>query len=253
MTLKIRIIPTLLWDGISLVKGSKFNNWRRIGALLPALKVYNQRMVDELIVVDINATKDQRSPDWRWVEEFSSECFVPLTVGGGVRTLEDIQRLLWAGADKVCINSALFEQPSLLRESVGEFGSQCIVASIDVQRFTDGPVACYAKSGQIKVERDVVSWAKEVETRGAGEILLTSIDRDGTMSGYDVALVKKISESVKIPVIASGGAGTAEHIHEVICAGGASAVSAASMFHFTQQTPLEVKKYLQKKGILVRI
>ena len=250
--LKIRVIPTLLWKNLGLVKGVSFHSWRRVGTVLPAIKVYNTREVDELILLDISATLDEREPDYESVEEFSAECFVPLTVGGGIRDLDQIKRLLWAGADKVTINTAAFDDPGLVHESARRFGSQCIVAAIDFRRLSDGRYECYSHCGSKPTGRSPLDWAVEVEALGAGEILLTSIERDGTMEGYDLELTRLVSEKVRIPVIASGGAGNYQHLYEAIVEGKASAIAAASMFHFTQQTPLEAKHYLASKGVPVR-
>src|SRR6478752_208469 len=173
--LKTRIIPTLLWKNVGLVKGVGFDSWRRIGSLLPAIKVYNTRQVDELIVLDITATSDGHPPDYREIEEFSMECFVPLTVGGGIRNVEQIKTLLRAGADKVAINSAAYENPDLITKAAALFGSQCIVASIDARRKSDGTYECYSHSGTRPTAKEPAAWAKELEARGAGEILITSV------------------------------------------------------------------------------
>ncbi len=250
--LKVRVIPTLLWKDVGLVKGVGFNSWRRIGTLMPAIKVYNTRQVDELMLLDISATREGRSPDYEVVSEISSECFVPLTVGGGIRNLEDIRKLLRAGADKICINSAAYESATLINDAARHFGSQCIVVSIDVRRSKDGSYECYSHCGSVPTGRNIGDWASEVEGRGAGEILVTSVERDGTMQGYDLERIRKITEQVNIPVIASGGAGNYEHMYEAIFLAGASAVAAASMFHFTEQTPMEVKRFLASKGVPVR-
>jgi imidazole glycerol-phosphate synthase subunit HisF len=219
---------------------------------MPAVKVYNTRQVDELIVVDITATSEGRVPDFEEVRDFSAECFVPLTVGGGIRSLDDIKGLLRAGADKVSINSAAYERPELIGEAAERFGSQCVVASIDVQKREDGSYRCMSRSGTVDTGREAADWALEVERLGAGEILLTSVDRDGTMQGYDLELIRCITIRVNIPVIASGGAGNYQHLFEALDTGRASAVAAASIFHFTEQTPLEAKKYLAARGIPVR-
>lgn len=250
--LKVRVIPTLLWKDFGLVKGVGFDSWRRVGTVLPAIKVYNTREVDELILVDITATGEEREPDYESVAEFSAECFVPLTVGGGIRTLEHIKRLLQAGADKVSINSAAYDDPALITEASNRFGAQCIVVSIDVRGMPNGRHECFSHSGTIPTGRLPADWAREVEKLGAGEILLTSIERDGTMQGYDVELTRQVAGQVRIPVIASGGAGEPEHMASVIRTGGASAVAAASLFHFTQLTPLEVKQFLADQGVPVR-
>jgi len=250
--LKVRIIPTLLWKNLGLVKGIAFDSWRRVGTIMPAVKVYNTRQVDELIVVDISATSEGRLPDFEEVREFSAECFVPLTVGGGIRNIEDIKQLLRAGADKVSINTAAFERPELVSEAAERFGSQCVVVSIDARKNPGGGYTCMSRSGTLDTGREPGEWAEEMERRGAGEILITSVDRDGTMEGYDLELIRLITSRVGIPVIASGGAGNYEHLFEALDTGKAAAVAAASIFHFTEQTPLEAKNYLSTRGIPVR-
>ncbi len=250
--LKVRVIPTLLWKDFGLVKGVGFDSWRRVGTVLPAIKVYNTREVDELILVDITATGEAREPDYESVAEFSAECFVPLTVGGGIRTLDHITRLLHAGADKVSINSAAYENPALITEAANRFGAQCIVASLDVRRLPSGSQECFSQSGAKPTGKKPADWAREVESLGAGEILLTSIERDGTMQGYDLELIQQVTSVVRIPVIASGGAGNYDHLVAAIQTGKASAVAAASIFHFTQQTPLEAKRHLENAGFPVR-
>lgn len=248
--LKVRVIPTLLWKNPGLVKGVRFDSWRRVGTILPAVKVYNARDVDELIVVDITASGDERTAEGPWVHSFAPYCFVPLTVGGGIRDADQITGLLRAGADKVSIGTAAYGTPGLINEAARRFGSQCVVVSIDVIR-TDGAPACVARSGRQRVERAPADWAREAAERGAGEILLTSVDRDGTMNGYDLELIADVADAVSIPVIASGGAGNYRHMVEAVTAG-ASAVAAASMFHFTEQTPAEAKKALAAAGVPVR-
>jgi len=250
--LKVRVIPTLLWKGAGLVKGIGFDSSRRIGAVLPAIKVYCMREVDELILLDIVATEDGRPPDYESIEEFSSECFVPLTVGGGIRRIEDITGLLRAGADKVTINTSAYAQPDLIRRAADRFGSQCIVVAVDVRRLADGQYECFSACGRTQTGKRPVEWAREVEALGAGEILLTSVERDGSMSGYDLDLVRHVSEAVSIPVIASGGAANYVHLYEAIAEAGASAVAAASMFHFTELTPLGAKEFLFDKNVPVR-
>jgi cyclase len=249
--LKVRLIPTLLWKDIGLVKGVGFDSWRRIGSVLPAIKVYNARDVDELILLDITATLEGRSPDQESVRDFAGECAVPLTVGGGIRTTAQIAALLGAGADKIALNTALYEEPTLVDRAAQQFGSQCVVASIDAARASDGRYTCVSRSGTRDTGRHPVDVAREAIERGAGEILLTSVDRDGTMSGYDIDLVRQVSV-VSVPVIASGGAGSYAHMIEAVGRGGASAVAAASLFHFTEQTPAEAKAALRAAGIPVR-
>jgi imidazole glycerol-phosphate synthase subunit HisF len=249
--LKLRVIPTLLWKEHGLVKGIGFNSWRRVGTILPAIRVYDKREVDELIVVDISATVENREPDYDMVKEFSSNFFAPLTIGGGIKQVEHVQKLLQAGADKVAINSALIENPELIVNASNRFGVQCIVASIDYT-VRDGVAKCMIHSGKKATEYHPVELARKAEALGAGEILLTSIELDGTMNGYDLQIAKQIVKSVNIPVIISGGAGNYEHFRQAIVEAGASAVAAASMFHFTEQTPKDAKYYLKRHGIPVR-
>lgn len=250
--LKVRVIPTLLWKGVGLVKGVGFDSWRRIGPVLPALNVYTKREVDELILVDILASVSAQSLDIESIVEFSEKCFVPLTVGGGVSSIADVSSLLRAGADKVAINSSLYSRPQLVKEVADSFGSQCVVVSIDARAFS-GRWRCYSRAGSVDTGRDLVDFAKEVESLGAGEILLTSIERDGTMQGYDLDMIEAVTSAVKIPVIASGGAGKYDHMIDAVSKAGASAVAAASMFHFTEQTPAGARSALAAYGIPVRL
>lgn len=250
--LKVRVIPTLLWKNFGLVKGIGFDSWRRVGPVLPAVKVYNSRDVDELILVDITACQEGHAPDHVSVSDFSDECAVPFTVGGGVTNLEQIVSLLHAGADKISINTAAYTDTTLIETAANRFGAQCVVASIDALRFDDGRYSCYSHSGKVDTGKDPVEWAKELAGRGAGEILLTSIERDGTMLGYDLNLVERVAKAVDIPVIASGGAGNYQHMIDAVKKAGASAVAAASIFHFTEQTPACAKEAMQAAGIPVR-
>jgi cyclase len=249
--LKVRVIPTLLWKQFGLVKGVGFDSWRRVGPVLPAIKVYNQREVDELVLVDIVAHLGDEDPDFESIDEFGQDCFVPLTVGGGITRIEQVQRLLRAGADKVAINTAAFTRPELVTEIASRHGAQCVVASIDVCA-QDGGWTCFSHAGKTVTGREVVAWARELQDRGAGEILITSIERDGTMQGYDLPLIETVVSAVNIPVIASGGAGNYQHMVEAVKQAGASAVAAASMFHFTEQTPAGAKAALAAAGVPVR-
>ncbi len=251
--LKVRVMPTLLYKDVGLVKGVGFDSWRRVGSLLQSIKVYNLRGVDEMIFLDITATREERPPDFELVDDFADECFMPLTVGGGIRTLEDVRRLLEVGADKVAINSAAVDHPDLIEQVARTFGSQCVVVSIDARRAGDGGYSVCTHSGSRNRGIAPVELAKRVESLGAGEVLLTSIDRDGTMKGYDLELTLNVSQAVTIPVIASGGAGSYQDMVSVLVEGKASAVAASSIFHFTQQTPLEAKRFLREHGIPVRM
>jgi cyclase len=249
--LKVRVIPTLLWKQFGLVKGVGFDSWRRVGPVLPAIKVYNQREVDELVLVDIAAHLGNDDPDFESIADFGQHCFVPLTVGGVVTRIDQVQRLLRAGADKVSVNTAAYERPQLVSEIAARFGAQCVVASIDV-RAEDGDWRCYDRAGTRATGRDVRAWARKLQDRGAGELLVTSIERDGTMQGYDLALIEAVASTVDIPVIASGGAGNYRHLVEAVRQAGTSAVAAASIFHYTEQTPAGAKDALAAAGIPVR-
>ena len=251
--LKVRVIPTLLWKQVGLVKGTGFDSWRRVGPVLPAIKVYNQREVDELILVDIIANRGDSEPDYELISDYSQECFVPFTVGGGIRRFDQVQKLLRVGADKISINSAAYDNPALITAIACQHGVQCVVVSIDVRRNDQGGWTCFSHSGTRITGREVRAWAHEVEDLGAGEILLTSIEHDGLMQGYDLALIATVSNSVNIPVIASGGAGNYQHMVQAVKEGGASAIAAASMFHFTEQTPAGAKAALAAAGVPVRI
>lgn len=220
---------------------------------MQAVKVYNMRQVDEIVFLDIAASLEGRPPDFEIVDELANECFMPLTVGGGVRSVEDVRRLLMVGADKVAINTAAVEVPGLVREVATRFGSQCVVVSIDARRLPDGGYEVWTRSATRATGKCPVALARAVEKEGAGEILLTSIDQDGTMTGYDIELIRCVTEAVSIPVIASGGAGSYEDMARALWDGRASAVAAASIFHFTEQTPLEAKRYLRERGFNVRI
>lgn len=250
--LKVRVIPTLLHKGVGLVKGVGFKSDRRVGSALQAIKVYNRRGVDELVFLDVTASLEDRPPDFALIDELADECYMPLTVGGGVRRVEDFRDLLAVGADKVAVNSAALANERLISDAAERFGVQCVVAAIDVKRVGDRNVV-YAKCGREETTRDPVDWAQRCETLGAGEILLTSIDRDGAMCGYDIDLIRSVVEAVSIPVVASGGAGSYAHMADAVIDGGASAVAAASIFHFTEMTPREAKMHLQERGAPVRL
>lgn len=251
--LKVRIMPTLLFRDMGLVKGVSFDSWRMIGSAMQVIKVYNMREVDELVFLDISATRNNRCPDFDTIDDLADECFMPMTVGGGVRTIDDARKLLQVGADKVAINSAAVENPGLIRDMANRFGSQCVVVSIDFKKTGNAEHRVFTHSGTRPTAIDPVDFARQAEEYGAGEILLTSVDRDGTMTGYDIEVTARVSDAVTIPVIASGGAGNYEHMLQVLMEGKAAAVAAASIFHFTQQTPLEAKHYLYHRNIRVRL
>lgn len=249
--LKSRVIATLLLKGPGLVKGKGFNSWRRVGPALPAVRVFETRQIDELVLLDIAATPEGRGPDLDAIADVAGECFMPLTVGGGVRSLDDIRALLNAGADKVVIGTAAFRQDELVRSAAQKFGSQCITVAIDVRNI-DGSHHVYKACGIEPVHVDPVMAACLFEASGAGEILLTSIDRDGTMEGYDLPLIYDVCEGVSVPVIASGGAGDYGHFLAAFHAG-ADAVAAGAMFQFTEATPRGAARYLIEHGVPVRV
>lgn len=250
--LKTRILPTLLYKDNGLVKGKQFQSDRPVGSALQAIKVYNRREVDELVFLDVSATLQGRPPDFALIDELADECFMPMTVGGGVSKVEHIRGLLAVGADKVCIGSAAYDKPSLISEGARMYGRQCIVVAIDVRR-EGSEWRVYSHCGTRATELEPTAWAREVERLGAGEIVLTSIDRDGTMTGYDVEVTRRVTRAVSIPVIASGGAGEFSHLADVLKIGGASAAAAASIFHFTERTPREAKVYLSEHGFAMRL
>jgi imidazole glycerol-phosphate synthase subunit HisF len=251
--LKLRVMPTILYNGCELVKGVSFDSWRCIGSVMQSVKVYNMREVDELVFLDIRATLEKKKPDFKMIDDIADECFMPLTVGGGISTVDDVKKLFDVGADKIAINSIAHKNPQIVHDIAEKFGSQCVVVSIDVRKSADGKDQVFTHAGTQPTGQDPLVFAQAMEQMGAGEILLTSINRDGTMQGYDLDLIKKVSSAINIPVIASGGAGSYVDMLLAIKHGGASAIAAASMFHFTQQTPREAKKFLHENGISVRI
>ncbi len=252
--LKKRIIPCLDVKNGRVVKGINFVNLIDAGDPAEQALYYSHQGADEITFLDITATSDNRDSMYDVIETTAKKCFVPLTVGGGVRTVADIDRFLRIGADKVSINSSAIKEPDLISKGAEIFGKQCIVVAIDA-RFNSKKNSwdVYTHGGRKNAGLDAFKWAKEAELRGAGEILLTSMDKDGTKGGFDIKLTKKISNALAIPVIASGGVGKLNHFEEGIIDGGASAVLAASIFHFGEFTILQAKKYLHSKGIPVRL
>ena len=248
-----RIIPCLDVESGRVVKGIKFVDLRDAGDPVEAAKTYNDAGADELVFLDISASAQARNIMIDVVARTAEQVFIPLTVGGGIRTLEDFRDILKAGADKISINSAAIRNPDIIEEAAIRFGSQCVVVAIDAKRRKecDG-WDVYINGGRINTGLDAVEWAVEAEKRGAGEILLTSMDMDGTKAGYDIGLTRAVSRAVNIPVIASGGAGQLEHFSEVILDGGADAVLAASLFHFGELSITQVKAHLESCGIPVR-
>jgi cyclase len=255
-----RIIPCLDVNRGRVVKGTKFLNLRDAGDPVECAKEYDRQGADELVFLDITASHENRATMIDVVERTASECFMPLTVGGGIRTVDDIRAMLKAGADKTSLNTAAVQNSDVVRTGAERFGSQCIVVAIDAKRSTlDARRSAtthwevFTHGGRTPTGFDAVEWARRVESLGAGEILLTSMDADGTKAGYDLALTRAISDAVRIPVIASGGAGKLDHMAEVLTEGKADAVLAASVFHFGEYTIDDVKRFLRQKGICVRL
>ena len=255
MTLAKRIIPCLDVDAGRVVKGVRFVDIRDAGDPVEIARRYDQEGADEITFLDITASSDDRDTMVHVVEAVAAQVFIPLTVGGGIRTLDDIRKMLNAGADKVSINTAAVRQPDFINAASERFGSQCIVVAIDAKQSskTASGWEVFTHGGRNPTGLDAVEWAREMMARGAGEILLTSMDRDGTRNGFDLALTRAVSEAVSIPVIASGGVGTLEHLAEGILEGKADAVLAASIFHFGEHTVGEAKTLLRKHNIEVRL
>ena len=251
--LKKRIIPCLDVKDGRVVKGINFVDLVDAGDPVEQASVYNHNGADEICFLDITASSDKRDILLDTVQKTAECCFVPLTVGGGVRSVQDIRKLLLAGADKVSINTAAIKNPDLIKESSNKFGSQCIVVAIDAKKTAENKWTVFTHGGREPTDLDAIEFAKLAEQNGAGEILLTSMDRDGTKEGYDIDLTKKISSNLNIPVIASGGVGNLDHLKTGITEGGASAVLAASIFHFGEYSIKEAKEYLKKENVPVRL
>lgn len=249
-----RIIPCLDVNNGRVVKGVHFVELRDAGDPVEAGEAYSKAGADELVFLDITATSDARKTVADMVRRVAERVFIPFTVGGGIRTTEDMKSILREGADKVSVNSAAINRPELIAEGAERFGSQCVVVAIDARRRENGEGwTIYKNGGRIDTGIDAVEWARRCEKLGAGEILLTSMDGDGTKAGYDLELTRTIADEVRIPVIASGGAGTKEHFYEALTAGGADAALAASLFHYHELEIADVKEYLHEKGVPVRL
>ncbi|MES2917982.1 MAG: imidazole glycerol phosphate synthase subunit HisF [Pseudomonadota bacterium] len=253
MSLAKRIIPCLDVDKGRVVKGVKFLDIRDAGDPVEIARRYDQAGADEITFLDITASHEGRDTTVKTVERMASEVFVPLTVGGGIREVKDIRTMLNAGADKVSINSAAISRPDFVKEAADRFGSQCIVIAIDAKRVAEGRWEIFTHGGRKATGIDAVEWARRMTTFGAGEVLLTSMDADGTKAGYDLGLVRAISDAVSVPVIASGGVGNLQHLADGILEGHADAVLAASIFHFGEYSIPEAKRYLHERGIEMRL
>lgn len=249
-----RIIPCLDVKNGRVVKGVNFINFKDAGDPAEVGAAYDKSGADELVFLDITASSDARDTAVEMVRRVAEKVFIPFTVGGGIRTVEDFKAILREGADKVSVNSAAIMNPNLISEAADKFGSQCVVVAIDAKRRVDGSgFTIYKNGGRVDMEIDAVEWAMKAEKLGAGEILLTSMDGDGTKAGYDLELTKAVAENVSIPVIASGGAGTMEHFYKAFTEGKAEAALAASLFHFKEMEIADLKKYLRNRGISVRL
>lgn len=249
-----RIIPCLDVCNARVVKGVNFVNLQDAGDPVEIAAAYDKAGADEVVFLDITATSDARNTVIDMVRKVAEKVFIPFTVGGGIRTVEDFKAILREGADKISINSSAINNPNLICEAADKFGSQCVVVAIDARKREDGSGwNIYKNGGRIDVGRDAIEWAMQVDKLGAGEILLTSMDCDGTKAGYDIKLTRLIAENVSIPVIASGGAGTMEHFHEALTTGKADAALAASLFHYKELEINQVKKYLREKNVPVRL
>lgn len=249
-----RIIPCLDVKNGRVVKGVNFINFKDAGDPAEVGAAYDKSGADELVFLDITASSDARDTAVEMVRRVAEKVFIPFTVGGGIRTVEDFKAILREGADKVSVNSAAIMNPNLISEAADKFGSQCVVVAIDAKRRVDGSgFTIYKNGGRVDMEIDAVEWAMKAEKLGAGEILLTSMDGDGTKAGYDLELTRAVAENVAIPVIASGGAGTMEHFYKAFTEGKAEAALAASLFHFKEMEIADLKKYLRNRGISVRL
>ncbi|MBO6826927.1 MAG: imidazole glycerol phosphate synthase subunit HisF [Sneathiella sp.] len=251
--LKARVIPCLDVKDGRVVKGVNFVDLIDAGDPVEQARVYDEQGADELCFLDITASSDNRETIYDVVRRTAEQCFMPLTVGGGVRTVEDVRKLLLAGADKVSINTAAVHNPEFVREAANKFGSQCIVVAVDAKQVAPGKFEIFTHGGRNPTGIDAVEWAKKMEEYGAGEILLTSMDRDGTREGFNIPLTSAIADAIKIPVIASGGVGNLDHLAEGVREGHATAVLAASIFHFGEYTIREAKEAMRDAGIPVRL
>ena len=250
--LKVRIIPCLLFSGRTIVKSVEFKDWRMVGDPTTCARVFNERNADELIFLDIIASRENKKPNFKVIEDIAKECFMPLTIGGGIRTIDDADKLFEIGADKITINTAVVKKPLLITKIAEKYGSQAVVASIDAKK-VGSSYDVYISSGTEETKFSPVELAKKAQELGAGEILLNSIDRDGTMQGYDLELIRSVSEAVSIPVVAAGGCGKLQDFVDAVKRGRADAVCGASIFFFVGESIITAKNYMDQQGIPVRV
>ena len=250
--LKIRIIPCLLFQNRTIVKSLKFENMRMVGDPTTCARVFNERNADELMFLDIVATRENKEPNFKVIEDIAHECFMPLTIGGGIQTLEHVDKLFKIGADKIAINTAAVKNPEFITQIAMKYGSQAVIVSIDVKKINN-EYKTFISCGTEQTPFSPVELAKKAQDYGAGEILLNSIDKDGTMEGYDLELIKQVSSAVKIPVIAAGGCGKLDDFVDAVEIGGADAVSAASIFYYVGESIITAKNYMKSKGLKVRL
>jgi len=248
---KIRIIPSVLFKDNNAIRGKNFQSWRTVGSLLQTIKLYSLREVDELIFLDTNATLNNKI-NYSLIDDFADECFMPITVGGGIKNLNHIENLLKVGADRICINTAMYKDKNFVKNAIKNFGVQCIIVSVDYKKINNKKIV-FVKSGSQNTEIELNDYLKLIEESGAGEVLLTSIDHDGTMSGFDNHTLKEINKKFKFKLIASGGAGNKNHVLKTIRNTKVTAVSCSSIFHFTEITPKSLKKYLMENNVKVRV
>jgi cyclase len=251
--LKHRVVPLVLLTGYNVVKSIQFSTYRTLGNPITVCRIYESRGVDELVLLDIRATQEGRGPSLEIISDVCSECFMPVTVGGGIADVEQARQILRCGADKVAINSHAVHRPQLISEIAQEFGKQCCVVSIDVRKHPDGRYEVFTQGGKKATGLEVADWARQAETLGAGELLVNAIDRDGVQQGFDVELMQLVTSSVSIPVIAAGGAGKPEDFSALFRSAPVSAVAAASIYHFSSHTPMDVKRELDRCGVAVRL
>tara|TARA_Y100001970_G_scaffold34256_2_gene42511 strand:- start:3699 stop:4454 length:756 start_codon:yes stop_codon:yes gene_type:complete len=249
--LKLRVIPTLLYDGLTLVKGKNFESWRTVSALIQQVQIYALRGVDEMILLDISSTNKKTKINFNLIKDITENIFMPFTVGGGIKNIHDIQNLLKSGADKVSINTAAFHDKKFIKEAVKIFGSQCIVISVDYKKI-NGSELVFTNSGKHNTNKNLYEYLEEINELNVGEVLLTSIDRDGTMLGYNIDVIEKATKILQVPIIASGGAKDYKDMLKLINKTKITAIAAASIYHFKNQTPKLAKSFLKENGIKIR-